>query len=90
MTTTEIPPFVSTHIDISGQSVTDGVIPFADHDLTNKGDIFDLVIDGYCTHDQLQIIAGRLYEDNRGGPLVDLYSNDEFMTALERQLGVAA
>jgi hypothetical protein len=62
-------------------------IPFNEHDLTNKDDIFDLVIDGLCTPTELNLITDRLYADRRGGPLVDLFANEEFMSGLTRQLG---
>lgn len=63
--------------------------PFESFDLTNKDDVFDLVLDRFCTYDQLQTIAGRLYEDKRGGPLVDLLTNEEFTAAICAQMAAA-
>lgn len=50
-------------------------------------DIFDMVVDGELNRPQLEAIADQLYKDRRGGELAHLYSNEEFLNALNEQLG---
>ena len=52
----------------------------------NLEDIFDLVVDEILGPQQLEEIANELYKDRRGGPMVGLYMNEEFMASLQSQL----
>lgn len=52
----------------------------------NAADILDLVLDGVLYHDQLRAIADQLYIDRRGGELVHLWANTEFLDSLQEQL----
>ena len=46
-----------------------------------------MVVDGELNRPQLEAIADQLYKDRRGGELAHLYSNEEFLNALNEQLG---
>ena len=52
----------------------------------NAADIFDMVVDEQLGKTQLQQIADRLYADKRGGLLAHLWSSEEFLNALNKQL----
>lgn len=52
----------------------------------NAVDIFDMVVDEQLTKPHLQAIADRLYADKRGGLLAHLWSSEEFLNSLNKQL----
>ena len=61
--------------------------------LSNIDDVFDVVVDAtlasrILARDLIEDICFSLYRDKRGGALVDLYSSDEFLTALDWQYGM--
>lgn len=58
--------------------------------LDNADDVFDVVMDAHArgtwlNRDLIEDIATAMYRDRRGGPLDELWNDDRFETAFNKQ-----